>query len=133
MKKNNNARYVGVKTNVLNNIDVQIPSNQITFIGGQSGSGKSSLAFQTIADISEYEFSMLGGRMNKEYSFEIESYNDIQMVIPLEQLNFNVNVKSSIMTYFGLKKIINRIINYILLKNDQPAVNLSLYNYCLKG
>ena len=132
MKKNNNARYVGVKTNVLNNIDVQIPSNQITFIGGQSGSGKSSLAFQTIADISEYEFSMLGGRMNKEYSFEIESYNDIQMVIPLEQLNFNVNVKSSIMTYFGLKKIINRIINYILLKNDQPAVNLSLYNYCLE-
>ena len=59
MKKNNNARYVGVKTNVLNNIDVQIPSNQITFIGGQSVSGKSSLAFQTIADISDYEFSML--------------------------------------------------------------------------
>lgn len=132
MKKNNNARYVGVKTNVLNNIDVQILSNQITFIGGQSGSGKSSLAFQTIADISDYEFSMLEGRMDKEYSFELESYNDIQMVISLEQLNFNVNVKSSIMTYFGLKKIINRIINYILLKNDQPAVNLSLYNYCLE-
>ncbi|WP_127147807.1 ATP-binding cassette domain-containing protein [Veillonella sp. VA139] len=132
MKKNNNAQYVGVKTNVLNNIDVQIPSNQITFIGGQSGSGKSSLAFQTIADISDYEFSMLEGRMDKEYSFELESYNNIQMVISLEQLNFNVNVKSSIMTYFGLKKIINRLINYILLKNDQPAVNLSLYNYCLE-
>lgn len=130
MKKKNNARYVGVKTNILNNIDVEIPSNQITFIGGQSGSGKSSLAFQTIADISEYEFSMLDGKINKEYSFEIERYNDIQMVISLEQLNFNVNVKSSIMTYFGLKKIINRIINYILLKNNQPIVNLSLYNYC---
>lgn len=104
MKKNNNARYLGVKTNVLNNIDIQIPSNQITFIGGQSGSGKSSLAFQTIADISEYEFSMLEGRTDREYSFELESYNDIQMVISLEQLNFNVNIKSSVMTYFGLKK-----------------------------
>ena len=130
MKKKNNARYVGVKTNILNNIDVEIPSNQITFIGGQSGSGKSSLAFQTIADISEYEFSMLDGKINKEYLFEIERYNDIQMVISLEQLNFNVNAKSSIMTYFGLKKIINRIINYILLKNNQPVINLSLYNYC---
>lgn len=130
MKKNNNARYLGVKTNVLNNIDIQIPSNQITFIGGQSGSGKSSLAFQTIADISEYEFSMLEGRTDREYSFELESYNDIQMVISLEQLNFNVNIKSSVMTYFGLKKIINRIINYILLKNNQRVVNLSLYNCC---
>ena len=38
----------GAKQNNLKNVDVSIPSNQLTVITGVSGSGKSSLAFDTL-------------------------------------------------------------------------------------
>src|SRR3989338_219459 len=38
----------GAKIHNLKNIDVKIPRNQLTVITGLSGSGKSSLAFDTI-------------------------------------------------------------------------------------
>jgi excinuclease ABC subunit A len=41
-------RFNGVRTHNLQNIDVEIPSNRLTVVTGVSGSGKSSLAFDTI-------------------------------------------------------------------------------------
>ncbi len=41
-------RVFGARTHNLKNVDVEIPKNQITVITGPSGSGKSSLAFDTI-------------------------------------------------------------------------------------
>jgi excinuclease ABC subunit A len=46
-----NEKYItvnGIKVNNLKNIDVRIPRNKLTVITGLSGSGKSSLAFDTI-------------------------------------------------------------------------------------
>ena len=51
--------YKGIKTNNLKNIDVKIEKNKITCITGPSGSGKSSLAFDTIYQISQNELSQL--------------------------------------------------------------------------
>ena len=45
---NNKLIFKGVKTNNLKNIDISIPLNKHTVITGNSGSGKSSLAFDTI-------------------------------------------------------------------------------------
>lgn len=126
----NKAFYQGIRTNILDNINVEIESNKITYIGGASGSGKSSLAFQTIADISSCELDMLQSKMSKSYIFDLDSYENIQMMIPLRQLNFNVNPKSSIMTYFGLKKNIELLINNLLLSLDKPPIQFSIFNYC---
>jgi len=41
-------KILGAKVHNLKNIDVTIPRNQLTVITGLSGSGKSSLAFDTI-------------------------------------------------------------------------------------
>ncbi len=128
----NKAFYQGIRTNILDNINVEIESNKITYIGGASGSGKSSLAFQTIADISSCELDMLQSKMSKSYIFDLDSYENIQMMIPLRQLNFNVNPKSSIMTYFGLKKNIELLINNLLLSLDKPPIQFSIFNYCSK-
>lgn len=43
-----NIKIVGARTHNLKNLDVEIPKNKITIITGLSGSGKSSLAFDTI-------------------------------------------------------------------------------------
>ena len=40
--------FQGVKTHNLKNIDIEIPKNKLVTITGVSGSGKSSLAFDTI-------------------------------------------------------------------------------------
>ncbi|MDE9955121.1 ATP-binding cassette domain-containing protein, partial [Staphylococcus pseudintermedius] len=39
----------GARQNNLKNIDVSIPKHQLTVVTGRSGSGKSSLVFNTIA------------------------------------------------------------------------------------
>ena len=41
-------KIVGAKENNLKNINVEIPQHSLTVITGLSGSGKSSLAFDTI-------------------------------------------------------------------------------------
>ena len=50
MKKKEEDKIIikGVKTNNLKNINVEMPRNKIIAITGVSGSGKSSLAFDTI-------------------------------------------------------------------------------------
>ncbi|MDD5083643.1 MAG: excinuclease ABC subunit UvrA [Candidatus Moranbacteria bacterium] len=47
-KKNNNIIIKGARVNNLKNIDVEIPRDSLVVITGLSGSGKSSLAFDTI-------------------------------------------------------------------------------------
>lgn len=126
----NKAHYNGIRTNILDNINVEIESNKITYIGGASGSGKSSLAFETISDISNCELDMLQGRISQSYAFDLDSYENIQMMVPLRQLNFNVNPKSTIMTYFGLKKSVELLINNSLLAANKLPIHFSIYNYC---
>ena len=45
---NNVIRIFGARQNNLKNLDLEIPLHQITVITGVSGSGKSSLAFDTL-------------------------------------------------------------------------------------
>ena len=44
----NSIKIVGAKQHNLKNINVEIPKNKLVVISGLSGSGKSSLAFDTI-------------------------------------------------------------------------------------
>lgn len=47
----------GIKTHNLKNIDVEIPRNQLTVVTGVSGSGKSSLAFDTLFAEGQYRYT----------------------------------------------------------------------------
>ena len=46
--KEENIEVVGARAHNLKNIDISIPKNKLVVITGISGSGKSSLAFDTI-------------------------------------------------------------------------------------
>ena len=87
----------GARVNNLKNIDVEIPRNKLTVITGLSGSGKSSLAFETlfaegqrrfIESMSNYARQFL----NKAPKPDIEGVNNIPPAISIEQKN---SVKSS--------------------------------------
>lgn len=87
----------GVKQNNLKNIEVKIPLGSLTVVCGPSGSGKSSLAFETlfaegqrrfIESMSNYARQFL----NKAPKPDIEGVNNIPPAISIEQRN---SVKSS--------------------------------------
>lgn len=46
----------GIRTNNIKNIDIKLPKNQLITITGVSGSGKSSLAFDTIYKEGQYRY-----------------------------------------------------------------------------
>ncbi len=99
----------GVKQNNLKNIEVKIPIGQMTVICGPSGSGKSSLAFETlfaegqrrfIESMSNYARQFL----NKAPKPDIEGINNIPPAISIEQKN---TVKSSRSTVGTTTEIID--------------------------
>lgn len=93
----------GARVNNLKNIDVRIPRNQFVVITGLSGSGKSSLAFETlyaegqrryVESLSSYARQFLG-RMNKP---EVDSIKGIPPAIAIEQKVNTRNPRSTVGT-----------------------------------
>ena len=93
----------GARVNNLKNIDVRIPRNTFTVIAGVSGSGKSSLAFDTlyaegqrryVESLSSYARQFLG-RMNKP---ECDFIRGIPPAIAIEQKVISRNPRSTVGT-----------------------------------
>ena len=93
----------GISQNNLKNIDVKIKLNAITVVCGPSGSGKSSLAFDTIfaegqrryiESLSNYTKQFL----NKSPKPQVESVKNIPPALALEQKNSVKNSRSTVGT-----------------------------------
>ena len=75
----------GIETNNLKNIDVQIERNALNLIIGPSGSGKSSLAYDTIAQIGQHEFmSMFADNITDE-TYRIKGYENMLAEVQIRQ------------------------------------------------
>ena len=104
MKNNSEIIEVwGARTHNLKNIDVKIPRNSLTVITGLSGSGKSSLAFDTILaegqrryieTFSAYARNFLGGMERPD----VDKITGLSPVISIEQKTTNKNPRSTIGT-----------------------------------
>ena len=90
----------GIETNNLKGIDIRIAKNDINLIIGPSGSGKSSLAYDTVAQIGNHELGCMFDSIN-EPEYKVASYENMIVTIPLKQQNYNNNVRSTIGTYFS--------------------------------
>jgi excinuclease ABC subunit A len=93
----------GARVHNLKNIDVQIPRNSLTVITGLSGSGKSSLAFDTIfaegqrryiETFSAYARGFLGGMERPD----VDKITGLSPVISIEQKATNKNPRSTVGT-----------------------------------
>lgn len=115
--------YKGISTHNLKHIDVEIPEKKLMCIAGVSGSGKSSLAFGTVAAISMEEYERLTSDQEYAQDYVIDEYSSVPMAIPLKQLNYNVNPRSTIATYFGLQ----RSLNYIIAK--MSGITMGMLNF----
>lgn len=99
-------RVEGIETNNLKKIDVSIEKRALNLIIGPSGSGKSSLAYDTIAQIGQHEYMSMFADDVAEPSYKIKSYHNMTAAVPIKQTNGNNNLHSTIGTYFGLNRSI---------------------------
>jgi excinuclease ABC subunit A len=108
----------GARVHNLKNIDVAIPKNKLVVVTGMSGSGKSSLAFDTlyaegqrryVESLSSYAHQFMG-RMNKP---DVDYIKGIAPAIAIEQKVITSNPRSTVGTsteiYDYLKLLFSRI------------------------
>lgn len=121
-----------IQTNNLKNIDVSLKRNALNLILGPSGSGKSSLAYETIGKIGLHEyFSMFYDEMN-DPSYKVGEYQNMSVTVPIKQSNYNSNVKSTIGTYFSFSSKIIAIYASILGMDEKLFVLNREENVCPK-
>ena len=122
---------LGARVHNLKNIDVDIPHNSLTVITGLSGSGKSSLAFDTvfaegqrryIETFSSYARNMLGTLERPD----VDNISGLSPVIAIEQKTVNKNPRSTIGTttevYDYLRLLYARIGEAVSYLSGEPMV-----------
>ena len=113
----------GARAHNLKNVDVEIPRNSLTVITGLSGSGKSSLAFDTIfaegqrryvETFSAYIRNFLGGMERPD----VDKISGLSPVISIEQKTTNKNPRSTVGT-------VTEIYDYLRLLYARAGVAFS--------
>ena len=104
----------GAETNNLKKVSVNLKKNSINLIVGPSGSGKSSLAYDTIAQIGLHELGSMYYDGVKEPEYQVDSYENMIVTVPIKQMNNNNNVRSTIGTYFSLNSCLAKIYSSLL-------------------
>src|ERR1035437_2625617 len=113
----------GARVNNLQNINVEIPRNKMIVITGLSGSGKSSLAFDTlyaegqrryVESLSSYARQFLG-RINKP---DVDYIKGISPAVAIEQKVISRNPRSTVGTS-------TEIYDYLKLLLDRKSTRLN--------
>jgi excinuclease ABC subunit A len=103
LKNDNNIEVLGARVHNLKNIDVKIPREKLVVITGLSGSGKSSLAFDTIyaegqrryvETFSAYARQFLGGLERPD----VDKIDGLSPVIAIEQKTTSKSPRSTVGT-----------------------------------
>ena len=122
----------GAREHNLKNIDVKIPRNELVVITGLSGSGKSSLAFDTIfaegqrryiETFSAYARQFLGGLERPD----VDKIDGLSPVIAIEQKTTNKNPRSTVGTvtelYDYLRLLFARVSDAYSLHSGKKLVS----------
>src|SRR5580698_4297015 len=93
----------GARVHNLKNIDIRIPKNQLVVITGISGSGKSSLAFDTIYAEGQRRYMESFGAYARQFIGDMErpdvdKITGLSPVISIEQKTTNKNPRSTVGT-----------------------------------
>ena len=108
----------GLKQNNLKNISLDIPKNKIVVFTGVSGSGKSSIVFDTIASESQRQMNetysaWIRGRLPKYEKPNVEIIENLNPSVIIDQSRLGGNARSTVGTisdmYSALRLLFSRI------------------------
>ena len=99
----NHIEVFGARVHNLKNIDVQIPRNKLVVFTGKSGSGKSSLAFNTIHDEGQRRYLETFSAYARQFLYknekpDVDKINGLSPVVAIEQKTTNRNPRSTVGT-----------------------------------
>ncbi len=120
----------GARQNNLKNIDVEIPRNKIVLFTGVSGSGKSSLVFETITAEAQRQlydtFSTFArSRLPKYKQADYDSIQNLSPVILLEQKRMIGNSRSTV----GTASEISTFLRLLFSRIGQPSAGINSNNF----
>lgn len=108
----------GARQNNLKNISVQIPKNKIVVFTGVSGSGKSSLVFETIGaeaqrQINETYDTFTRNRLQSAPQAEVDRIENLNVPVIIDQKPLSGNIRSTVATatdiYASLRLLFSRL------------------------
>ncbi len=119
-------RIVGARENNLRNVSVEIPKKRITVFTGVSGSGKSSLVFDTIAAESQRQLndtfsSFVRHRLPHHAQPDADSLENLCAAIVVDQRRLGGNVRSTV----GTATDILALMRLLFSRMGQPFVGYS--------
>jgi len=127
--RNSEISFTGVTTNNLKHVDCKIPHNKITVITGVSGSGKSSLAFDTfyaegrnrfLESFSAYARSQMGIREMPDF----EEVTGLTPTFAVDQKDPGNNPRSTVGTYTGIYEILRLLFSRFGSRDPEALIPL---------
>ncbi|AFQ42245.1 ATP-binding cassette domain-containing protein [Desulfosporosinus meridiei] len=119
---------VGARANNLKNISLKIPKKKITIFTGVSGSGKSSIVFETIAQeagrqLNETFSKFIQGFLPKYGHPDVDAIENLSLAIIVDQKRIGGNSRSTL----GTITDINPLIRLLFSRIGQPQIGPSHY------
>ncbi|GMX63690.1 excinuclease ABC subunit UvrA [Paenibacillus elgii] len=111
-------RVTGARENNLKNVTVSIPKKRITVFTGVSGSGKSSLVFDTIAAESQRQLnetftSFVRHRLPHYGQPDVDSLDNLSVAIVVDQKRLGGNVRSTVGTVTDIYSLLRLLYSRI--------------------
>ncbi len=133
MKKNEYIEIRGARSHNLKNVSVDIPRNEFTVITGLSGSGKSSLAFDTIYAEGQRRYMDTLSTYAKQFigilgKPEVESITGLSPIIAIEQKTTGNNPRSTVGTITEIYDFL-RLLYARAAKAYSPATGKEMVRY----
>ncbi|TGE34389.1 excinuclease ABC subunit UvrA [Desulfosporosinus sp. Sb-LF] len=119
---------VGARENNLKNISLKIPKKKITIFTGVSGSGKSSIVFETIAQeagrqLNETFSKFIQGFLPKYGHPDVDAIENLSLAIIVDQKRIGGNSRSTL----GTITDINPLLRLLFSRIGQPHIGPSYY------
>jgi excinuclease UvrABC ATPase subunit len=119
---------VGARANNLKNISLKIPKRKITIFTGVSGSGKSSIVFDTIAQeagrqLNETFSKFIQGFLPKYGHPDVDAIENLSLAITVDQKRIGGNSRSTL----GTITDINPLLRLLFSRLGQPHIGPSQY------
>lgn len=123
----------GLKQNNLKNISLDIPKNKIVVFTGVSGSGKSSIVFDTIAAESQRQMNetysaWVRGRLPKYEKPNVEWIDNLNPSVIIDQSRLGGNARSTVGTISDMYSLLRLMFSRIGTPSVGPASYFSFNN-----
>lgn len=126
-------RITGLKQNNLKNVSLSIPKNRIVVFTGVSGSGKSSIVFDTIAAESQRQMNetynaWVRGRLPKYEKPNVERIENLNPSVIIDQTRLGGNARSTVGTISDMYSLLRLLYSRIGTPHIGPASFFSFNN-----